>query len=88
MGCKGIAIRAEVAGEFQYVGIAQCLLHGLAHGMGVVLGLHHGDGNARLPVQHIVGGFNCRRDEQIANIYFIEFFLVDVVQKYAFRRLS
>ena len=57
MGGKGIAVGTEGAGNIQYRRISQGLLHPVADGIIVVLGLHDGNGDARFPGENIVGEF-------------------------------
>jgi len=57
MGGKGIAVGTEGAGNIQYRRISQGLLHPVADGIIVVLGLHDGNGDARFPGENIVGKF-------------------------------
>ena len=49
VGRKGITIGAEGARHLKYFCVPQCLLHPVADSVIVVLGLHHGNGDARLP---------------------------------------
>ena len=52
---KGVAVGAEGAGHLQNPGISQGLLHAVADSVLVILGLHYGNGNSRLVIQHVVG---------------------------------
>ncbi len=63
---KAVAVGGEYKGNIQRGGVFQRLLHPVAHGMVVVLGLDQGDGNIGLVIEDVIGALGLAARDQLA----------------------
>ena len=52
---EAVAVGGKHEGDVEGLGVAQSLLHAVAHGVGVVLGFDQGDGDVGLVMEDVIG---------------------------------
>ena len=63
---EAVAIGGKYEGDMQGLGVVQSLLHAVADGMGIVLGLDQGDGDVWFVIQNVVGPLAFAPADQLA----------------------